>query len=193
MAGFAVLAPASFVGGTSHFLITSLPYRTARPSPSDLSLLGLGMSLGITALLVGALLVGAGWVIMLGSSESKMIAHTVLVMACVVGGWAWASGLLAFSSPPAPGATVLMRSTVYTGSFQPSHLTVVLGVNATVTWLNDRANIHPDALLSGDGRIYSGIIAPGEGWSYTFTAPGVYEFRSPVHMGMRGEVVVKAP
>ncbi len=191
LSGFAVLAPASFVGGTSHFIISSLPYRTVPPSPPDLQLLGIGMAVGTVAILVGAMLVALGWVLMLGSSENKMIFHTVIIMVCIVGGWLWAAGFFAGSAVPVHGATVNMKSTIYTGTYQPAALAVIIGVNNTVTWINDRSNSHPDAVMSADGKIYSGILAPGDRWSYTFTSPGAYRFHSPIHLGMGGTVIVK--
>jgi len=189
--GFAIIVPASFAGGTSHFLLSSLPYRTAAPDPSHLRLLGLGMSIGMVAILVGALMVGIGWVLILGSRKGRLVFQTALVMACIVAGWLWAAGFFSGTAAPATGATLVMKSTAYTGYCIPGKATVVVGVNSTIAFLNDRSNLHPDALLSADGSIYSGILAPGDSWSHAFETPGVYRLISPLHAGMVCEVIVK--
>ena len=74
--------------------------------------------------------------------------------------------------------------------FSPDSITVVLGVNSTVVWTNNDSS--PHTVTSNTGAFSSGNLAPGQTYSYTFTAPGTYEYHCTYHPWMVGTVVVKA-
>ena len=74
--------------------------------------------------------------------------------------------------------------------YSPSTITVVIGVNNTVTWINRDAVAH--TVTSVNGTFSSGNIAPGQIWTYTFTKPGTYEYFCTYHLWMGGEVIVKS-
>ena len=74
--------------------------------------------------------------------------------------------------------------------FTPDTITVVLGVNNTVVWTNNDSS--PHTVTSNTGAFSSGNLAPGQTYSYTFTAPGTYEYHCTYHPWMVGTVVVKA-
>ena len=74
--------------------------------------------------------------------------------------------------------------------FSPDNITVVLGVNNTVTWTNNDISIH--TVTSNSGAFSSGYMNPGDTFSYTFTAPGVYEYHCQIHPWMVGYVTVLA-
>jgi plastocyanin len=74
--------------------------------------------------------------------------------------------------------------------YSPDNVTVVLGVNNTVVWTNN--DISPHTVTANDGSFYSGAIAAGGSYSYTFTKPGVYEYHCTYHPWMIGTVTVKA-
>ena len=75
------------------------------------------------------------------------------------------------------------------GYYLPENLTVVMGVNNTVTWTNEDMLVH-SVYLDG-GLAYSGNIEPGKSWTYTFAAPGMYPYRCYLHPWMEGRVIVK--
>jgi len=59
--------------------------------------------------------------------------------------------------------------------FRPSEVVVILGVNNTVTWTNEDFSgraLHD--VVSEDGIFISGLLAPGESWSFTFEESGEY-------------------
>jgi plastocyanin len=75
------------------------------------------------------------------------------------------------------------------GYYIPLNLTVVIGVNSTVKWTNEDMLVH--SVFFEAGALYSGDINPGKSWSYSFTAPGVYQYHCYLHPWMVGTVVVK--
>ncbi len=86
--------------------------------------------------------------------------------------------------PPNWNQSHLVSDRYYT----PSVMTVVIGVNNTVTWLNKDAVAH--TVTGVNGTFDSGNMAPGQAYSYTFTKPGTYEYYCVYHPWMGGEVVV---
>jgi plastocyanin len=74
--------------------------------------------------------------------------------------------------------------------YSPDNLTLVMGVNNTVTWTNNDSTIH--TVTANDGSFDSGYVNPGQSFTYTFTAPGVYEYHCQLHPWMVGYVTVLA-
>ncbi len=73
--------------------------------------------------------------------------------------------------------------------FTPNTVTVVLGVNNTVVWTNNDGS--PHTVTSNSGAFDSGNLAPGQSYTYTFTAAGTYTYHCTYHPWMTGTVVVK--
>ncbi len=74
--------------------------------------------------------------------------------------------------------------------FSPGNLTVVIGVNNTVTWTNNDITIH--TVTANNGAFNSGYLNTGQTFTYTFTSPGVYEYHCQIHPWMVGYVTVLA-
>ena len=85
------------------------------------------------------------------------------------------------------GAAVQGQVTLY---YLPTTITVVMGVNNTVTWTNHDDS--PHTVTSTNGLFNSENLDPGKSWSYTFTTPGTYTYYCAYHSWMRGTVIVKA-
>ena len=77
-----------------------------------------------------------------------------------------------------------------TQSYSPDPVTVVIGVNNTVTWVNNDSS--PHTVTANDGSFNSQNVSPGGVFSYTFTAPGTYKYHCIYHPWMIGTVIVKA-
>lgn len=75
-------------------------------------------------------------------------------------------------------------------SFSPIEVTVVIGVNNTVTWVNIDNAAH--TVTAKDGSFSSGNIGAGGSYTHTFTTPGTYRFYCAYHLWMVGTVVVEA-
>ena len=74
--------------------------------------------------------------------------------------------------------------------FAPPVITVVIGVNNTVTWINQDEIVH--SVLTANG-FSSGDIAPGHTYSYTFMRAGVYPYYCGYYPIMTGVITVKNP
>ena len=85
-----------------------------------------------------------------------------------------------------PGAAAQTSNTYYS----PATITVVMGVNNTVTWVN--ADDAPHTVTASDGSFNSGNLNGGQSWSHTFAEPGTYTYYCSYHPWMKGTVIVKA-
>lgn len=86
-----------------------------------------------------------------------------------------------------PGATNMTSGAIH---FNPEVITVVVGVNNTVTWTNNDNTIH--TITSDNGSFGSGLLNSGDKWSFTFTTPGTYGYHCSIHTWMTGTVRVLA-
>jgi plastocyanin len=74
--------------------------------------------------------------------------------------------------------------------YSPDNITLIIGVNNTVTWTNDDTSPHTASSMSG--AFNSGNLNPGQSYTFTFTAPGTYAYSCAYHGFMHGTVVVKS-
>ena len=77
--------------------------------------------------------------------------------------------------------------------FAPDSITVVIGVNNTVSWTNGDSVPHTvtsKTTPSGASSFNSGNMAPGDVFTYTFTVPGTYNYFCEYHNWMTGNVTV---
>jgi plastocyanin/N-acetylneuraminic acid mutarotase len=77
--------------------------------------------------------------------------------------------------------------------FAPDSITVVIGVNNTVTWTNGDTVPHTvtsKTVPSGASSFNSGNLAPGAVFTYAFTVPGTYTYYCEYHNWMQGTVTV---
>ena len=78
-------------------------------------------------------------------------------------------------------------------AFTPAHIQVVLGT--TVSWTNQDAVPHnvtfSPVVMSSSGSWESGLLYPGQSFSYTFTSRGTFLYHCQEHPGsMIGTVTV---
>jgi amicyanin len=73
-------------------------------------------------------------------------------------------------------------------TFNPPSLTVTAGT--TVTWKNQ--DDIPHTVASTTKAFKSKVLDTDDGYSFTFTTPGVYEYFCSIHPHMTGKVVVEA-
>ncbi|QQG49140.1 MAG: cupredoxin domain-containing protein [archaeon] len=98
------------------------------------------------------------------------------------------------SNPPPVGGSVLMPVGVGSSlqlNFAPRVVTVFLGVNDTVTFVNADSAKH--TVTATDHSFDSGDIAPGAKWVHKFTAAGNFTYFCLYHQWMQAKVVVKDP
>jgi plastocyanin len=77
--------------------------------------------------------------------------------------------------------------------FTPNSINIKAGT--TVTFVNTDGNIHTVTSVAGgtqnpDGTFDSGLIKPGQTFTYTFEKPGTYNYICTIHPHMHGTVIV---
>jgi plastocyanin len=78
--------------------------------------------------------------------------------------------------------------------YVPDTVTVVIGVNNTVTWKSFDQYAHTVTSLSvppGAQGFNSETLPPGKNFTVTFTVPGTYDYYCTLHSWMSGTVIVK--
>ncbi|MBI4187808.1 MAG: cupredoxin domain-containing protein [Chloroflexi bacterium] len=95
--------------------------------------------------------------------------------------------------PPAPTPTpvpspILGGSGIQIGDnmYSPVGLSLVAGT--TVTWTN--AGQKPHTVTSDDGLFDSGILMPGQSFSFSFQSPRTYSYHCILHSGQAGTITV---
>ena len=117
-------------------------------------------------------------------------AFTVVLAVTIVAYFA-ATAYAVGAAPPAPGgAVVIISETPVTWNYSPQTIRVVLGVNASVTWVS--RSISYDTVTGRGGTFGSGTIPPGGTFTHTFTAPGEYDYYCQFHPWMTGTVIVSS-
>ena len=97
------------------------------------------------------------------------------------------------SGAPANSFTVNIPSGTGSNSalnYSPSNVTLVIGVNNTVIFLNQDSAKH--TVTADDSSFNSGDILPGASWSHTFATPGTYSFHCVYHSYMKGTITVRS-
>jgi len=89
--------------------------------------------------------------------------------------------------PQAAAATQQVHMSGY--AYGPATLTIKVG--DTVTWTNHDQAPHDAVTTAGPAQFRSPMLATGQTWSFTFTAPGTYSYYCSIHPDMRGQIVVQ--
>ena len=76
-------------------------------------------------------------------------------------------------------------------SYFPENITVVIGWNNTVSWINQ--DIAPSSVTSNWNLFDSGPILPGADWQHDFECAGNYGYHSDPHPWMKGWIRVLPP
>ncbi|MGD0477691.1 MAG: cupredoxin domain-containing protein [Nitrososphaerales archaeon] len=96
---------------------------------------------------------------------------------------------MALASFVAPShATGNVAVSIANFAFHPDMITVVIGVNNTVTWTNDDSTSHT---VTSDSSLFgSGSLAPHATYTHTFDQAGTYGYHCSIHPTMMGTVHV---
>lgn len=81
------------------------------------------------------------------------------------------------ASPPGPG-------------YGPATVTVVIGVNNTIVWVNNDPALHTVTAL--DNSFNSQNMNQGDVFMFQFKVPGTYSYHCIYHSWMQGTVIVKS-
>jgi plastocyanin len=99
------------------------------------------------------------------------------------------AGLSAIQAPPVATAQSTANISIKNFSFNSSSITVVIGVNNTVTWTNMDAVTHT---VTADDGSFNGTVPAGKTFTHTFTTAGVFTYHCSIHKFMKGTVNVLA-
>ena len=100
------------------------------------------------------------------------------------------TGLFAFYSAPVASAQSGASVSIKNFSFNPSTITVVIGVNNTVTWTNNDGVTHT---VTANDNSFGGSLSPGNTFTHTFTTAGNFSYHCSIHNYMKGTVIVLSP
>lgn len=73
--------------------------------------------------------------------------------------------------------------------YTPQVVTVIIGVNNTVVWVNQDRIVHN--MIAFNGAFNSGDVSPGASYQFTFTQAGVYSYYCSYHPSMAGTIIVE--
>ena len=205
---------AAFFGHMSYAVILISPWGTqvyALYSLSDQAFLGWVLLLTGPSLIIGVAYVIArnpGWLAGVpgtkGNGETRRTTFlnrariprwvapmlSAVLVITIVGYFGATAYALAGPSPAGNGPTVYISETPVSWQFSPQQIRVVVGVNSTVTWVS--RSISYDTVTDRGGAFSSSTIPPGGRFTFTFTAPGVYDYYCQYHPWMTGTVTVVA-
>ena len=107
----------------------------------------------------------------------------------------WMTGFLVVKQAATGGASATVNipagtSTNPNQNYAPSSMTLVVGVNSTVVFVNHDSANH--TVTANDGSFDSKDITPGGSWTHAFAA-GTYTYHCTYHNWMVGTITVKAP
>ncbi len=110
----------------------------------------------------------------------------------VAGGSTTTTSTTTTQSQPGVVVDILNGAGANTNSpgYSPATITVVIGMNATVTWVNQDSM--PHTVTATDKTFDSGNLDPGKSYTHTFTLPGVYTYYCVYHYWMKAQVIVVA-
>lgn len=126
-------------------------------------------------------------------AEVGMIGYLTVLPDSAYTGKSSSAGQQGGSSPKTTEISIVQGSGANASiaqSYSPDPVTVVMGVNNTVTWTNNDSA--PHTVTANDGSFDSGNMAPTGTFTFTFTAPGTYHYHCVYHPWMVATVIVKS-
>ena len=94
------------------------------------------------------------------------------------------------ANAPPSGYTSGQKTTF---GFGPDTVTVVIGVNNTIYWINNDVAVHTATSDNGVSPSFdTGNIAAGATAQVTLTTPGTYTYHCTYHSWMQGKIIVLA-
>jgi plastocyanin len=130
-----------------------------------------------------------------GRGRMVAVAAVVIIIVVIVAGYYVFAGMGA----PAPGKSTISIASG-TGSnqslnFNPSTITVVVGKNNTIIFVNSDSTVHTVTFTSAPvalSSIGTSNLAAGASYTVTLSTPGTYQYHCTIHLWMTGTIVVKS-
>ncbi len=113
---------------------------------------------------------------------------TAAILSRTFGGLFAVFAITAELSLPAHADETSATIHIQNNAFIPAKTTIPAGT--TITWINDDEDMGHN-VVSTSNAFESKLFGTGRQYSFTFTAPGTYEYFCEVHPYMRGKIIVK--
>jgi plastocyanin len=155
----------------------------------------------VVVIIVLAAVAGAYYLISTGGSSSSSSSISTGSSSSSSSSIFSSSSSSIFSSSSSSIETVVVNVPLGTGSntslnFTPSNITVVIGVNNTVEWMNQDNVAHTVSSTSvpPGASTFNDPLSTGGNVTITFTVAGTYQYQCNIHPTyMKGTVIVKSP
>jgi plastocyanin len=128
-----------------------------------------------------------------GKFLTALILFVALALALSIGGVLISTGK--GGATVTTGTTVILPSGVGTDrtlDYQPATITVVVGVNNTISWLDMDSIPHTVTNSTGAPVVFDKTMTQGDTFTITFSSPGTYHYFCRFHDWMKGTIIVKA-
>jgi plastocyanin len=137
--------------------------------------------------IVGCLIVGlaSGYFLTIAAIGLDNTTTIILTQTTTIGSASYRNANLSVVNFP-----YTSQVTIANFAFSPAMITVVIGVNNTVQWINQDSTAH--TVTSDNGNFSSGTLSPGSNFQYIFTTAGRYPYGCSIHPQMQAVVVVKS-
>ena len=86
-------------------------------------------------------------------------------------------------------AAVIVPVSIDNFAYSPAMITINVG--DTVTWTNNQVGV-AHTVTAKNGTWDSGVVMPGDTFSFTFTKAGTYQYFCDIHPFMHGQVKVRS-
>ncbi len=121
----------------------------------------------------------SSWIILFGVTGAVVVAAVAIVLFLP---FSPSTEAVIISNPPGAGSDQSL-------SFVPQNILVVVGLNNTVTWINN--DDAPHTSHSNVPEFDSGIYGVGESFTHTFTRTGTFPYHCDLHPWMTGTITVR--
>ena len=123
------------------------------------------------------------------TNPGRLLSPSGFSVVAIVAALTLAGALVTFSAPPAKAQSTVNVS-IQNHSFNPANITVVIGINNTITWTNLDPVTHT---VTGNDGSWGSPVPPGTNYTHTFTTAGVFAYHCSIHTYMHGAVTVLSP
>lgn len=108
----------------------------------------------------------------------------------MMGGWGCCRGMQTYAPvTPQQNLTAIETNAVELSQFAFNPPVIKVSKGTTVTWTN-RDNV-PHTVAASAGSFRSGLLQPGQSWSFTFDRPGTFSYFCEPHPWMQGQIIVE--
>lgn len=107
----------------------------------------------------------------------------------MMGGGGCCGGMQSYSPGTTQQPAAVETNAVALSQFAFNPQVIRVRTGTTVTWIN-RDNV-PHTVAARDGSFRSGLLQPGQPWSFTFDKPGTYGYYCEPHPFMQGQIIVE--